>query len=371
MTSKATSSFLLPAALGLIAACGGTVVTGSEGGAPTSSTSSSTSSSSGIATSSSSSGGLVDPPPPPPVGGMAGAGEVVMAVSKLYLGDTDRDGTPDKTNGWKQYGFDLDGKSSTAQSTDVCQPLNAGWPKNVYPDGPGGIDNNFGKLILPMFLGISSSFSSSVNGQITSGKGTILFDISALGPGSDQNPIGARMYRGADLGHPPLFDGSDVWPVNPASLASPTDITSALDQFPQSYLTANTWVGVPAGDITVNLAVMGVSLPLTIKHGVVTMNLDATHTGARMGTIAGVISVEALVASIKYVAGNFDSSLCASPTIDSIGSQVEQAADILQDGTQDPTKSCDAISIGLGFDAQVVQLGAIAPPDPPPPNPCQ
>ena len=41
----------------------------------------------------------------------------------------------------------------------------------------------------------------------------------------------------------------------------------------------------------------------------------------------------------------------------------------MQDGTQDPTKTCDGISIGLGFDAELVQLGPIAPPAATP-NPC-
>jgi hypothetical protein len=34
-----------------------------------------------------------------------------------------------------------------------------------------------------------------------------------------------------------------------------------------------------------------------------------------------------------------------------------QASDILSDGTQDPTQTGDGISIGLGFNATVVQLG--------------
>ena len=45
-------------------------------------------------------------------------------------------------------------------------------------------------------------------------------------------------------------------------------------------------------------------------------------------------------------------------------SQIEQASDILTDGTQDPTQTCDGISIGLGFDALPDQLGTTAPPLP-------
>ena len=50
--------------------------------------------------------------------------------------------------------------------------------------------------------------------------------------------------------------------------------------------------------------------------------------------------------------------------------QIAQASDILTDGTQDPTKPCDGISIGLGFDGALVQLGTPVAPPPPPTNPC-
>ncbi len=294
----------------------------------------------------------------------------MLAVTKLYLGDTDRNGTPDKTNGWKQYGFDLDGKISTATSTDLCQPVNGASAKNVYPDGNGGIDNSFGKLILPILLGLSSDTSAQVNMSISSGKYTYLMDLQGLGPGTDQNPVPARMYTGANLGHSPLFDGSDVWPVDPSSLLSPTDITSARTQFPAGYLTLNTWVGVPGPTVYLQLAFGGMSLPLQIGHAVVTMSLDPTHQSATNGTIAGIIPVQAFVTTLQQIAGEIDPSLCSGPTINSILDQIEQAADILQDGTQDPTKPCDGISIGLGFDAHVVQLGSIGPALPPPANPC-
>ena len=57
--------------------------------------------------------------------------------------------------------------------------------------------------------------------RLSSGQYTLLIDLQALGAGPDQNPLLARMYTGANLGHPPLFDGTDLWPVDPASLASP------------------------------------------------------------------------------------------------------------------------------------------------------
>jgi hypothetical protein len=34
----------------------------------------------------------------------------------------------------------------------------------------------------------------------------------------------------------------------------------------------------------------------------------------------------------------------------------------MTDGTQDPTKVCDGISVGLGFDMKPAQIGVVAPP---------
>ena len=50
--------------------------------------------------------------------------------------------------------------------------------------------------------------------------------------------------------------------------------------------------------------------------------------------------------------------------------QIRQASDILKDGTQDPSKVCNGISIGLGFKVREVQFGNVAPFTPPGPNPC-
>ena len=66
------------------------------------------------------------------------------------------------------------------------------------------------------------------------------------------------------------------------------------------------------------------------------------------------------------VEGAISTSSCTASMniLESIG----QASDIMQDGTQDPTKTCDGISIGLGFTATIDQVGPTVPamttPDP-------
>ena len=70
------------------------------------------------------------------------------------------------------------------------------------------------------------------------------------------------------------------------------------------------------------------------------------------------------------MAGSFDPSLCTGPTIMSIVDQITQASDIMADGSQDPTQTCNGISIGIGFNASLVQLGPVVAPPAPKANTC-
>jgi hypothetical protein len=311
--------------------------------------------------------------PPAAMDGAAapdGTGTTVLAISKIYLGDTNRDGTVNKVNGWKQYGYDIDGLASTATSTDLCKPRNNAATKNVYPDGDNGIDNSFGKNILTILLGLAPTASSSINQSIDQGKFTIMLSMDKLGAGANYKGLVTKLYGGADLGAAPKFDGSDSWPVIPDLLTDPTDIASAKVQFKNAYVVNNTWVSGSKGDVTLNLTIAGFSLSLPIASAVITMELSADHKSATKGTIAGVLPTDTLTSELRKVAGTFATSLCSGPTIDGIVSQIEQASDILKDGTQNKDADCDGISIGLGFDAGIVQLGAIAPKAPPKDDPC-
>jgi hypothetical protein len=364
-------SYLLTA--GVSAAALAFSVAGCSGSAETTPAGAGGNSSSSAGSGSTGSGDLgpgIQPPEAPAAKPTDGTADVTFAVRKLYLGDINRDGTVDKTNGWKQFGFDLDGKISTASSTDLCKPRNNAAPKTVYPDGDDGIDNSFGKNILGIILGIQSDASVKVNEGLTKGAFTVMLSMEKLGAGNEYNPIVTRLYGGASLAAPPLFDGSDKWPVRQELLNNTTDISSAKVQFTTSYLVKNTWVSGTKGNVDLELSISGFSLKLTIASAVITMDLDEGHKSATKGTIAGVIATDTLTSELKKVAGAFDPSLCTGATINSIVTQIEQASDILKDGSQDPSLPCDGISIGLGFDAATVQLGDIADPATPAADPC-
>lgn len=310
-------------------------------------------------------------PPGRPEGAKPGDGsEVVIAINKLFLGDSNRDGTPNSQNGWKQYGFNLDGKVSEKGSKDLCKPAGGASPSQAYPDGTNGVDNSFGKNILPIILGLSSDAGTKVNDSINSGSFTIMLALQKLGAGDAYNPLGAKLYAGASLATPPKWDGTDEWPVRPELLSDPKDITSSKVVFPNGYLTGNTWVSGDKGDLTLSLSISGFTLDLKISSALLAVDLDAAHKSGVNGTIAGIIETEVLISEIKKVAGAFDKTMCSGSTIDGIANQLRQASDILKDGTQDPSKTCDGISIGLGFSAKQVKLGVVAPASEIKPSPC-
>ena len=62
--------------------------------------------------------------------------------------------------------------------------------------------------------------------------------------------------------------------------------------------------------------------------------------------------------------------LVTRPLLDGFASSIRKSADILADGTQDPNRTCDAISIGLGFEAVAAKVGAVAAAEPAPADPC-
>ncbi len=73
-----------------------------------------------------------------------------------------------------------------------------------------------------------------------------------------------------------------------------------------------------------------------------------------------MLDTEKFIDQLKQVAGSFDPSLCSGPTFDSIAQQIRSASDIMVDGTQDPAQTCNAISIGVGFEAKAARIGAVA-----------
>ncbi len=308
-------------------------------------------------------GGTGITPPKPTGPATTVTAEHNFAMSKLYLGDTDRAGVSNQL-AWKAFGYNLDNKITTKDSTDVCG-LASGASKSTQTDGNGGIDNSFGENILPIILTTAGQDAAKkINDSITQGHFTIMIDVTGLddanpkqtatgltgflnaGGSFDQTPGGMKQ---------PTFTTADDWAVRPELLTSPTDAKSSKIKFPSAYVVDGTFVNGSPGNLTLNLAIGGVALDLTITNAVITFDHTAAGKGAN-GTIAGVINTEDLIARLKTVAGRISTSLCQGSAFESIAQQIRQASDIKADGTNASGSTCDGISIGLGFDASEIGL---------------
>lgn len=306
---------------------------------------------------------LSKPPPPGPAHPGDGTEVAAFAVSRLLWGNRRWDGTPDE-EAWKTFGYDIDGANSGAESTGLCKPRKGGQPSFVYLDGVGGIDNAFGKSILPIFQGILTTFSDLNDPAITIDASAIVIALDALGEGQDYNPLHARLYHSRAA-----LATSEGWPVSASDLTDPLDITSAKVSLAESYVTQGTWVSGVIPELTNYLFVLPelpLPLPLRIANLQITMNLSPGHLSATRGVISGIVPVSELILLIQLLCqGLID--CCdnpVNPSLPSIITQFEQAADILIDGTQDPNKECDGVSIGLGFEAQRVTLAGVTDPEP-------
>lgn len=237
------------------------------------------------------------PPADPEASGGDGDG-VVLAVSKLFLGDTDRNGVA-SADAWKDYGYNLDNFKSTATSKNVCKPRAGGQP-SVHNDGNDGIDNAFGKGILPAISLLIDNPTSTVNDEIADGSFTLMLKLDDLGTGDNYSGIKASLYAGGNLEAQPKWDGTDEWPVI-YELLDNGDVNKPKIVFTDSYVADRTWVG-KADSLDISLAIQDVALTLTIHNAVLTMDLDSNNGGAKNGNIAGILEVDELLDTITTMA---------------------------------------------------------------------
>ena len=137
-------------------------------------------------------------PPTRPDGAGPGDGPgTIFGTSKLYLGIKTRAGVEDP-KAWADFGYDLDGQITEQDFANHCKPAGNAPPKSVFPDGNQGIDNSFGKYLLPIIKTAAASLGggdleATLNESITDGSFNIMMDLAALGSQANYNPLSAQL----------------------------------------------------------------------------------------------------------------------------------------------------------------------------------
>jgi hypothetical protein len=322
--------------------------------------------------------GVSQPPPPncslvasaPALGGGAlptepagpvpqQGGSTVFAITHFYYGDSDRSGNASSC-AWASFGLNIDRKTTSATSTDVCT-LVVGASTQVQIDGVEGIDNSFGENVLPALEEVDDTFISRSTSDLTNGGATTLVRVDNLGTGASNALLPGMLYRAVATTSPASWDGGDVRAVDTLSLVGGS-VSSPLLAFPKGYMNDRVWVGAPAsgqGPLELHLSLDKAPVsPLVVTHAQVAMTVDPSNASAS-GVISGVLTVQGILTWARQLAGSISTSLCGGSAFQSIASQIEQMADIMTDGSNEPGRTCDGISIGIGFDAKAVKLGSV------------
>jgi len=280
----------------------------------------------------------------------------VFAVDELFFGEGN-------SGEWKKFGFNLDDKVSTGLSTDVCKPNSGGSPNTAYPDGDNGIDNSFGKNLLPTIIGLYPAWPQDVNNGILNGNFTALVKVDCMPDTGDAPNLTSKLFGGTSLGMMPAWDGTDKWPVEPGLLSDTMDPLSSTILFPNSSISGTTYNAGKDGTFILSVPVKGptgsTSIKLTLYAARMEMTLADDRKSAKDGMLGGVLNTEEFVAEVKKIGALM--GLCDNPAFAGLLNTVRQASDTLADGTQDPTRECDGISIGLGFSMVEAMLGDVGP----------
>lgn len=281
-----------------------------------------------------------------------------FAVNKLFLGDAPRNGGPASSTAWKKFGYDLDGKITSSSSTDVCKlPPNS--DRSYKEDGDQGIDNSFGHNLTSLITGLSKTAATDLQNQINDGTFSLLFTVSGLSDDTKQTATGLKGYLNAAATFDPsgqkkpAFTPTEEWSVRPELLTNPSDPTSSKVRFDDAYVASGTFVSAGSSSFTLTLSFSNQKLDLTIYKPIVTFD-HASTTAAANGVIAGIIKTEELLSGLTSIASRLDKKFCNPNELVTITDSIRAVSDIMADGTQDPNKTCDGISIGLGFEATQV-----------------
>jgi hypothetical protein len=285
---------------------------------------------------------------------------VMLAISELRFG-------AEQVGGWKKVGMNIDGLNSTGNSTDVCQPNSGGSPAYAHPDGDDGIDNSFGKNLLPMINTFSPDFHTRVDDLIEEGKFNAMAKTYCLPPTGDAPSLVTKVFGGTDLGHAPAFDGMDVWPVAPELLGDPQDPESSTLIFPASSVIGNTFDSGPNVEFVLMIPLQSGNkkqvLKLSLHSARLIWTLSADRKSATDGVLAGVLNTEEVIEQVKKM--GWIANKCEDSSYQSALTLIRQMSDIMTDGTQDPTATCDGISFGVNLDMREIQLGEVGPNAPP------
>lgn len=317
--------------------------------------------------------------------GTSNVPELYFGFTRIWIGETTLKGMASDT-AWQSFGFDLDGRctnSSTCPSMQNVQSCKASTAMLPF-DGELCRDNTFASLqpVAAAVPEIGKRFGISedlFNCNLWRGSYNMVWKISGYNGSPNDSDVRVDFYVSPGLERLPPWDCPldhysemypqwrtvNPWLIDPAYLSGPITTPGSLPNSmiadPHAYVRGGYLVAYAPDGALMRLAGDGTKFrgfALTVQKGIWTGKLALTQSGTWRisdGLAAGRTKSEDLIASFRQI------GLCEGIGLDAfyqdVTDYIHQNADVLADGTVDPNRPCDSMSLGIGFEAAQLTPG--------------
>ena len=295
--------------------------------------------------------------PDPPDGGTEGGDlDIVLAIREIFVND--EEGNP--------VGFDLENVCTCQGQGPTCLA-----PPNGFDcDAPRGIDNNLSSVFPVLALALNvPDLATYYSARAEDGEWSLLMRIRDYNGEANDPQVRLSWYVTNGSMAPPTWQGLDGWAISAASVqAGPDgglDIDSPTFTDDYAFVNDNTLVAsMPQADLTIGGGAN--RIVFRVKAGGVVAHLEQ-ETGlwyATRSRIFGRLQVDDMFYAISTFRDGSGSAICTGDIFyNQLKSGLCTLPDILAE-LGSSTTPCNAISVGLGFEAEEARLGEISTPLP-------
>lgn len=308
---------------------------------------------------------------------------IYLALQSMRFGSAAKDGRLDN-GAWQELGFDLDGVctgSDTCEGKDSPPGCNPTVPQ-ISTDGHLCRDNTFGRLMYLAALApeLAKKYGLSddaVNCALCVGQYNYLLRVSGYNGEANDDWVRVDLYPSPGLTKPlpwdcadpswkdhPCFTPDEAFRTTPESSVAPRSGPDLNDAklFDDAAYVRDGYLVVKLPDDFLfwfpGYTAMVTALPLSFHSGTLSGKLTMDRDGVWRvtdGTIGGRIFGKDLVKAFREV------GLCEQdPNYALITDFVQKNLDVLGDGRNDATTTCDAMSAAVGFTAQQIVAGKLS-----------
>lgn len=306
---------------------------------------------------------------------------IMLAITNTRLGSLDRKGALDP-NAWQEIGYDLDGVctgSTTCEGTDSppsCKPT----VPQISTDGTFCRDNTFGRLeftaaLVPEVAKKYGLNDDAFNCALCVGNYNYIIKISGYNGEPNDDKVRVDLYPSTGLVRPlpwdcadpswktrPCFTPDGIFKVEKSGMINPAagpDLPPAK-VFDDAAYVKNGYLVIRLNDMFLwfpGYNALVTAYPIQLKGGIASGKIARGADGVWRIT-DGIIGGRTLAADV--VKGFRNIGFCESDS--NYGLLVDFVAknlDVLGDATKNPERTCDAMSVGLGFEALQANAGPL------------